>query len=104
MKNYIPLDFFTNNKTTVYVNKDVCERNEGSVVSFDPLETDLDTVNIVDNEVVIDQVKADAKVLKKLENEQLSLDKKNRKLFIKDKLINGSASNVEIQEALTLLL
>jgi len=57
MKNYIPLDFFSNNKTKTYTSEYLCLKNEGSAASFDPKSIKLTKATIVDGVVVEDSSK-----------------------------------------------
>lgn len=56
-KNYIPLDFFEQNKTTVYSSEKNCLKKEGSFFEFDPIEVDLSICVFNNNKLVIDNQK-----------------------------------------------
>ena len=62
MKNYIPSDFYSANKTTVHATEAACLAAEGSAIGFDASQINLSESKIESGAVVADAAKADAKV------------------------------------------
>lgn len=89
MKNFIPIDFFTGNKTRVYTSKSGCTKSEGSAIEFDSIKIDLSISKIIDNKIIIDSIKEKEKKdiadAKKAVDISLKEKKDALKLKIKDK-------------------
>ena len=69
MRNYIPLDFYENNKKTVYTNKNLCEKMEESAIEFNPNEIDLSESSVVEGIISFDNDKKMAKDAKNIERQ-----------------------------------
>lgn len=91
MKNFIPLDFYDANKTTVYATKKLCIEAEGSAFEFDPNSCNLMISKFENGTLVIDPIKQEAVITAEnlIKNEALVRQVEIAQLKAAYNIING---------------